>query len=195
MKKYLVVFVLIIAAAFIFSQVGSVLAQNKNQSAGPNASSNAQNSNKNASTTGQANSEEHRSAVADFVQSLLQVADREQGGIGSQVRIIARQQNDSASISAQAMEKIEKRSKFKTFLIGSDYNNLGELRRELVHSRNRIEQLNRLMEQVQNEGDKTELRNEIQQLEQEQTRIENFIKEQESKVSLFGWLVKLLLNN
>jgi len=140
--------------------------------------------------TGQINAEAHRSTVANFVQGLLIVADRE-GGIGEQVRVIAQQQNQSASTTIQSMEKVQTRNKIKTFLIGSDYKNLGALRSEMVQTRNRLEQLNRVMENVQNEGDKTELQNQIQTLEQEQTKIENFIKVQEGKFSLFGWLVKM----
>ena len=139
---------------------------------------------------GQINAEQHRSTVANFVQSLQSIADRE-GGIGEQVRTITQQQNQSASTTIQAMEKVQTRSKVKTFFFGSDYKNLGALRSETVQTRNRLEELNRLMEDVQNEGDKTELQNQIQTLEQEQTRIESFIKTQESKFSLFGWLVKL----
>ncbi len=138
---------------------------------------------------GQITAQTHQSTVAGFVQSLLQVADR-QGGIGEQVRTIAQQQNQSASTTIQSMEKIQTRNKVKTFLAGSDYKNLGALRSETVQTRNRLEQLNKLMENVQNEGDKTELQNQIQTLEQEQTRIESFIKAQEGKFSLFGWLAK-----
>jgi len=129
--------------------------------------------------------------VANFVQSLQGIADKETG-IGQQVRTIAQQQNQSATTTIQAMEKVQTRSRIKTFLMGTDYENLGTLRSEVVQTRNRLEQLDRLMENVQNEGDKTELQNQIQTLEQEQTRIESFIKAQEGKFSLFGWLAKLL---
>lgn len=139
----------------------------------------------------QTNAEEHRSTVANFIQGLLKVASTTDSGIGQQVRIIAQQQNQSASTTIQAIEKVQTRNKVKTFFFGSDYKNLGALRSETVQTRNRLEQLNSLMENVQNEGDKTELQNQIQALEQEQTKIESFIKTQESKFSLFGWLVKL----
>ncbi len=134
--------------------------------------------------------EAHRNAVANFVQNLLQFADREEG-IGEQVRNIAQQQNQSTDTTVQAMEKIKTRSQVKTFFFGSDYKNLGVLRSETIQTRNRLEQLNRLIENVQNEGDKTGLQNQTQILEQEQVKIENFIKTQESKFSLFGWLTKL----
>ncbi|MBM3257684.1 MAG: hypothetical protein FJZ05_00485 [Candidatus Nealsonbacteria bacterium] len=142
------------------------------------------------SQQGQVNAEQHKSAVADFVQGLLQIADR-QGGIGEQVRTIAQQQNQSASTTVQAMEQIQTRSRIKTFLMGTDYKNLGVLRSEFVQTRNRLEQLNKLMENVQNTAEETELQNQIQALEQEQTKIEDFIESQEGQFSLFGWLLKL----
>jgi len=146
---------------------------------------------KNKEQEGKINADEHRSAVANFVQGLLKTANTTEGGIGQQVRIIAQQQNQSVSTTIQAMEKVQTRSKVKTFLFGSDYKNLGALRSEMVQTRNRLEQLNRLMENVQNEGDKTELQNQIQILEQEQVKIESFIKTQEGKFSLFGWMFRL----
>lgn len=146
---------------------------------------------KNQNQKGQITAQEHRSRVANFVQELLQVADRE-GGIGEQVREIARQQNQASETAIRAMEKVQTRNRIKTFLVGSDYRNLGALRSELVQTRNRLEQLKRLMERAENEESRLELQNQIQQMEQEQERIRNFIKEQEGKFSLFGWLLKLI---
>lgn len=142
---------------------------------------------------GQINAESHRSAVATFVQSLLKVADREVG-IGETVRLIAQGQNDSKEKSVEAIDKIEKRSKLKTFLIGEDYKNLGELRSEMVKGRNSIEQLKRLVEKAKDKDNIIELKAQIQKLEEEQIRIENFIKDNEDQFSLFGWVAKLLNN-
>lgn len=137
---------------------------------------------------GQLNASEHRSAVANFVQALLKTASTTNGTIGEQVRVIAREQNHANTTTAEAIEKIQTRNKIKTFLIGSDYKNLGALRSEMVQTRNRIEQLNRVMAK---KATTTELQLQVQNLEQVQTKIENFIKAQEGKFSLFGWLVKL----
>jgi hypothetical protein len=184
-----ILFLAIISLLLVFASV-AVLADNQ-VSPTPNPSpSSSVSPSPSPKNNGQLVAGEHRSTVANFVQGLLNVADREEGGIGQQVRVIAQQQNDSESTTTQAIEKVEKRNKIKTFLFGSDYKNLGALRSEMVQTRNRIEQLNRLMENVENEGNKTELQNQIQALEQEQTKIENFIKAQEGKFSLFGWLVK-----
>ena len=141
---------------------------------------------------GQINAQEHRSAVANFVHELLDVAGRDPGGIGEQVRVVAQQQDQSASTTIQAIEKVQTRNKIRTFLFGSDYRNLGALRSEMVQTRNRLEQLNRAMENVQNEENMTQLQNQIQEMEQEQLRIEDFIREQEGEFSLFGWLFKLI---
>ncbi len=137
---------------------------------------------------GQVNAEEHRSAVANFVQTLLKTASTTKGTIGEQVRIIAREQNNTTASTTEAIEKIQKRNKIKTFLLGSDYRNLGALRSEMVQTRNRIEQLNRVMGKT---ASTTEVQTQLQNLEQEQTKMEDFVKAQENKFSLFGWLVKL----
>lgn len=137
------------------------------------------------------NGELHRSVVANFVQSLLRVASRQEGGIGEQVRVVAQEQNQNREKTADQIESIEKRNKIKTFLIGTNYKNVGALRSEMVQTRNRLEKLNRLMEQTTNEADKTELQNQIQTLEDEQAKIETLLKKAEGKFSLFGWLIKL----
>ena len=138
----------------------------------------------------QDNAEVHRSAVANFVQSLLSVADRE-GGIGQEVKVIAQQQNDMKDRAADLIYAVENRNKVKTFFIGTSYRNVGELRSQMVQTRNQTEQLKRLMEKTTNDQDKTELQNQIQTMEQEQARINDFITQNENKFSLFGWAVKL----
>ncbi len=134
--------------------------------------------------------EEHRSVVSNFIHGLLDVADRE-GGIGEQVRVIAREQNQSASTTTKAIERVQTRSKIKTFFFGSDYKNLGTLRSEIVQTKNRLDQLDRLIENAQTAVDKTELQNQAKVLEQEQQKIDAFLKANENKFSLFGWFTKL----
>lgn len=138
------------------------------------------------------NAEMHRSTVAGFVGTLLDVADQDKG-IGEEVRVIAQEQNQSMEAIAEKIEKIENRGAIRTFLIGTDYKNVGALRSEMVHTRNRIEQLNRLRERTENEASEQALQEQIQNMEQEQTRIEEFLQENENKFSLFGWFVKLFI--
>ena len=139
---------------------------------------------------GNLNAESHRSTVATFVQSLLAVADRE-SGIGQELRVIAKEQNDTKNRASDLINAVENRNEVKTFFIGTSYKNLGELRSQMVQTRNQIEQLKQLANKAENEGDKTELQSQIQVLEQEQANINNFITQNESKFSLFGWAVKI----
>ena len=152
-------------------------------SASPSATSTPKN-------RGQINAQEHRSVVANFVQSLVHVANRD-GGIGEQVRVIAHEQSLSASTTLQAMQIVQTRSKVKTFFLGTDYDNVGALRTQMVMTRNRLTQLSNLMLRTQNASSTEEIRNQVLTLEEEQAKIQNFIDEQENKFSLFGWLVKL----
>lgn len=135
-------------------------------------------------------SEEHRSEVSKFVQTLLDTADRN-GGIGQQVRNIAREQASTSSTTTEAIEKVEKRSGLKIFLIGSDYKNLGKVRSEIVGTKNRIEQLNRELDKMATSTDKIAITEEIKSMEELQNKLEKFVEDNESKFSLFGWFVKM----
>lgn len=144
----------------------------------------------NSNSNGQRTAEAHRSAVSSFVQSLLDVADRE-GGIGTQVRVIAQAQQDSATTTASAIERVESRNALKTFLIGSDYKNLGVLRSEMVKMQNNLNQLKTLLGSTTDSTDQATIDAQIQALEQEQTNIRSFITAREKSFSLFGWFSKL----
>lgn len=139
----------------------------------------------------QVNGAEHRSAVATFVQDLLNVAGREQGRIGEEVRAVAQAQNEIKDKIADEIDKIQNRSKVKTFLIGMDYKNIGQLRSDMVKTRNQAEQLKRLLDKITSEESKATLQEQIQALEQEQQKIGDFLNANENKFSLFGWFVKL----
>jgi hypothetical protein len=134
--------------------------------------------------------EEHRSTISNAVQGILGVADREKG-VGEDIKVIAKAQDESKSTVANAIDKVKNRSKVKTFLIGTDYKNIGQLRSEMVKTTNQIDQLKKLMDKMTSEGNKTDIQKEIQALEQEQQKISDFINANESKFSLFGWFVKM----
>ena len=138
----------------------------------------------------QVNGAEHRNAVSALVQDLLNVADKEGNGIGEQVRTVAKEQNETKDEVAAKIDKIQNRSKIKTFLVGMDYKNTGQLRSEMVKTRNQIERLTRLMNKTTNERNKTIIQEQTQKLEQQQKNIDDFLTTNESKFSLFGWAVK-----
>jgi hypothetical protein len=127
--------------------------------------------------------------VATFVQNLLDVANRE-GGIGAQVRVIAQEQNDSASTSARAITNVENKGKFSTFFFGSDYTSLGQLRSEMVTTQNNIDQLKNLLSKVTSDANKAELSAQITVLENSQVQTDAFVKAHENSFSLFGWFAR-----
>lgn len=149
------------------------------------------NENENKKNQANVNGANHRSAVATFVQNLLSLADREKGGIGEQVKTIAQQQNDSKDNVADRIDKVGDRSEFKTFLIGTDFKNIGELRSEMVTTGNQIDELKTLLDKTTDVTNKATLQSQIDALTLEQQKINDFIKTNESKISLLGWLVKL----
>lgn len=89
------------------------------------------------------------------------------------------------------VEKLENRSKFKTFLIGTDYKTVGALRSEMVQTRNEIEKINKLVSDLATSTMKENLLAQLKALEETQTKIEQLVTTNENKFSLFGWLVKL----
>ncbi|MCX6731675.1 MAG: hypothetical protein NTX55_01670 [Candidatus Parcubacteria bacterium] len=141
----------------------------------------------------QINGTEHKNTVATFVQKLSKVADKEKGEMGEQVKAVARAQEEIKDKVADTIDKIQNRNKIKTFLIGTDYKNIGQLRSEMVKTGNQIDQLERLLNKATttSEETKTTLQGQIQTLQQDQQKIEDFLKANESKFSLFGWFAKL----
>lgn len=158
-----------------------------------NSTSTRENEDKNSTTTeskGKFESETHRSVVATFVKSLLSVADRE-GGIGKQVREIAQKQNDSASTTADAVNKVDEKGAFRTFFFGSDYKNLNVIKNELATTTENINQLKNILASTTNATDTVALNTQIKVLETEQTKLSDYVSNHENSFSLFGWFTKL----
>lgn len=135
--------------------------------------------------------EEHRSSVASFVQNLLNLADKTTGGIGDQVREVAKEQNDSKDRVSQAIDAIQNRSKIMTFFLGTDYKNIGQIRSEIVQTNNRIEKLSGLLDTTSAIQPSTSTAAEIANLKLEQEKLNTFVTQNENTFSLFGWLAKM----
>ncbi len=133
-----------------------------------------------------------QNAVAEFVQSLLSVADRE-GGIGAQVRTVAQSQNDSASTTATAMLEVEKRGSVRTFLFGSDYKNLGVIKREIATTTTNINDLKEILDETTDNSSRAELTVQIEFLEDELAKMEAYVDANEAKFSVFGWFNRLFV--
>jgi len=136
------------------------------------------------------NAESHRSLVSNFVQSLHEVSDRE-GGIGEQVRVVARSQNDSATTTLKAMEKVEGRSSLRKFLFGEDSDSLRDIRNELATTTVNITNLKTLYGKALTAEDKAVIIAQIASLEDEQVRLDAYVKDHEDTFSISGWFSKL----
>ncbi|MBU2110005.1 hypothetical protein KKB71_03615 [Patescibacteria group bacterium] len=135
-------------------------------------------------------SQQHKSKVSNVVQELKDLAGKDQN-IGEEVRVVAQEQEELNERATNAMEKVEARGGFKTFLIGTDYKNIGALRSEVVTTQNHIDRLTKAKERATDDSIKADLDAQIQALEEANTSALNFIQTNESKFSLFGWFVRL----
>ena len=156
------------------------------------ATSSELNTDRDSSSTeikGETMSETHRSAIATFVQALLNVANQE-NGIGRDLNEIAREQNDSATTTTSALKKIEGRNRIKTFFFGDDYKNLGVIRSGLATTNNNINNLRTILSQTSDAASRAEINVQIDALETEQTQLETYVTDHEKTFSLFGWFNK-----
>ncbi len=138
---------------------------------------------------------EHRNQVSQIVRELNAVA-AENTDIGQEARAVAQAQSTTTEDTVQAMEKIENRSKIRTFLIGTDYKNIGKIRSELATTANHINRLKNALQRATGTDatastTQARLQEQIRAMEQEQTKVQAFVQANEGKFSLFGWLAKL----
>ena len=187
------------ATSSVKTEVKTTTTNNSSDSYNNNASATSSNNvgqNKKAETTAEASAEvsasgeSHRNAVAVFVKSLLNVANRD-AGIGQEVRVIANEQNDSATTTVSAMNTVETRSGLKTLLVGSDYKTLGVIRSEMAKTSNRIDRLNAAIEKTTNPSVKAELEAQVEVLVDAQAKVEDFVEDHETSFSFFGWFTRL----
>ena len=137
----------------------------------------------------------NQNAVKLAVHSLL--AAKQMGafenspGVGEQVSEFARYFNNSVQASINAEEKIEQRSAVLRFLAGGDEEAAGNLQQLIVQNRNRIREMERLIEDCDCDSEtKLALQEQLAQMEQEQTRIEERAADELGNKGLFGWMWK-----
>ena len=132
----------------------------------------------------------HRSKVAEAVLKLVELAGKDKN-IGEEISQVAKEEDESSEKVAEAIKEVENRGKFKTFLIGTDYKNIGAIRSEIVRSDNNIDRLAKAKERTLDPILKAELDVQVAALQKANDDAEAFVKANESKFSIFGWLVKI----
>ena len=124
------------------------------------------------------------------VHSLLAMEDLV-GGIGPQVREIAREFNNSIKETIQEEERIQARRGLLKFLIGGHKNAAEKLEEKVNRNQERIQRLRDLMESCDcNEEVKAMMREQIQNMEQEQDRLQEVAGNEKKNKGLFGWIWK-----
>ena len=132
-----------------------------------------------------------QNAIRETVQNLLDIEDRI-GGIGQQVSAIAREFNNSIEKTIQAEEKIQKRSKFIKFFIGGVKSAAQELKQEAKQNKEKIQELKKLKEQNWMQTEIKEMfQEQIQNMEQEQSRLEKLANKEINKKGILNWLINL----
>jgi len=137
----------------------------------------------------------NQNQVRTAVHSLLEMKDII-GGIGSEVSQIAQEFNNSVQSTIKAEERIEKRNRIVRFFAGGDEEAAELIEQEVNRNRERIEQLNQLREQCDCEGEiEAMLQEQIQNMEQEQERLQQLAQGEKQHKWLLGrfsnWLKKL----
>lgn len=134
--------------------------------------------------------EQRKNQVANAVQEMLQLADRNDG-FGEQIRIIAQSQNQNQEQLETSLETIQNRSRFARFIVGLNYGEVNKTEKLLEQNREQIQQLNEIKNQLTNQSEQTILTEQIQTLEQVNVAIENLLNSYQNKFSLFGWIFKI----
>ena len=135
-------------------------------------------------------SELRRSRVSNAVQSMLEVAERNQG-VGQQIRNITQTQVQVQEQAEEALELAQQRKGFMKFLIGPDYSRLKTVEDRLEQHNQNLEELKVLKEEVESEEDVALFDEQIQVMEDVKQELEGELTESESGFSLFGWMNRM----
>lgn len=146
--------------------------------------------NKSKAGIGLENAEQRRSQVANAVQEMLQVAERN-GGVGEQVRVIAQAQNQNQEKIENGLQKVQNRSGLIKFFAGPDYAEIDNIQRIMEQNRFQIQQLNKIKDQLVSQEDQQAIIEQVQLLEQANLMVENILDNSRKGFSLFGWLFRM----
>ena len=132
---------------------------------------------------------EHQSKVASAAEELIRVAAQiENKGLGDQIRLVAKTQNENQDKIGQSIDKVSQRNKVTKFFIGSNYKELKAAKQTLSENQNQIKELKSLMAQLTTDADKYLIADQIITLQQIQLELKDQIGELAGGFSLFGWM-------
>lgn len=114
------------------------------------------------------------------------------GKIGTEIKSVVEGQASSSVAIAEAIAKAEGRSGLKRFFLGSDYKNLGQVISEAAKTSARINQLDNQISKMASSTEKTALVESVTSLKTQVAELEQYVKDNVNKFSLFGWFTKRL---
>lgn len=133
---------------------------------------------------------QNQNEVRLAVHALLEMENLT-GGIGPQIREVARNFNNSVKATLNAEERIEERGRIKRFFAGGNFDAADILDEQIAESRPRIQQLKKLRNECQCTDDvKALMTEQIQKMEQEQNRLQGLSQAERSRKGIFGWIWK-----
>jgi hypothetical protein len=133
---------------------------------------------------------QNQNAVREAVHGLLSAEDLA-GKIGPQISAIAREFNNSVSSTVRAEEKIQKRSQIIRLFVGGDKEAVETLQSALDQNKEKLMELKQLKDGCEcKEEVKTMIEEQIQKMEQEQTRLEAVAEKESKAKGILGWFLK-----
>jgi hypothetical protein len=132
---------------------------------------------------------ERRSQVAVAIMEMERIGDSNQG-IGEQVRVIAQSQNEGQDRVETTLQTVQNRNRVVKFLVGPDYKKIKDIEAELETQQTRIQEMVRLANQLENEGDAQAMMEQIALLQDVEDQIRQELENEQVGVSLFGWLFR-----
>jgi hypothetical protein len=113
------------------------------------------------------------------------------GGIGQNISAIAREFNNSVSVSEKLEQKIQDRSGIMRVFLGGDRETAGQLATITSQNQARIQKIQQLMNTTTLDTDvRAFLEEQLQAMQNEETRLEQLATREQQDRGLFGWLGK-----
>jgi chromosome segregation ATPase len=136
------------------------------------------------------NAKQHMSIVAQEVEELL-TTQGSKGGIGQQISQIAQEQQQAQAEIEEELDELESQPGWLKKLFGPNQKSIKNIDKKIEQNQLRIQQLNELQNQVQNQADQTQIQQTTQALVQQNTALQEQIQAEEQVGSVFGWIKNL----
>lgn len=132
----------------------------------------------------------HMSTVAQKVEEILNSGELN-GGIGEEVREVARLQNQAQEEIEKQIERLDSRPGWLKTVIGPDFRAIKNVRKEINQNQVRIRQFEELENRLANQSEASQVREMIEVLVQENTSLQEKLSSEESRPGFLGWFFRL----